>query len=113
MIVPGDAALLRIFIGYDDTFGDKCLYDAIVLKARAMGLAGATVSRGLLAYGPASSADHCPLKISDDRPVIIEIVDSEAKIQAFMPVVDEMIESGLMIVEKVAVARCGRKAKTA
>lgn len=110
---PGDATLLRIFIGYDDTFNERPLYDEIVLKARSMQMAGATVSRGIQAYGPASREHHYMLRLSEDLPIIIEIVDTDAKIREFIPVADAMIESGLMITEKVTVARYGRRPKSA
>lgn len=110
---PGDATLLRIFVGYDDTVNDRPLYDEIVLKARAMQMAGATVSRGIQAYGPASREHHYMLRLSEDLPIIIEIVDTEAKIQEFISVADAMIESGLMITEKINVVRYGRKPKNA
>jgi PII-like signaling protein len=109
MNAPCEATLLRIFIGYDDTYDDKPLYDEIVLKARAMQMAGATVTRGIRAYGPASREQHFILRLSEDLPIVIEIVDSEEKIRAFMPVVDEMIDSGMMFTQKVAVARYGKR----
>ena len=110
MHAPCDATLLRIFIGEDDTFDDKPLYDQIVLKARAMGIAGATVTRGLLAYGPASRELKFMLRLSEDLPVVVEIVDDDEKITEFLPVVQDMIESGLVTTQKVAVLRYGRKA---
>lgn len=111
MHAPCEATLLRIFIGADDTLEDKPLYDQIVLKARAMGMAGATVTRGLLAYGPARQELQIVLRLSEDLPVVIDIVDSDEKIKEFVPVVDDMIESGLVTMQKVAVVRCGRKEK--
>ncbi len=104
-----DATMLRIFIGYDDVLDDKPLYERIVLKARAMNMAGATVTRGLLAYGPASRELQIILRLSEDLPIVIDIIDTDAKIQEFLPVVDDMVESGLMTVQKVTVARYGRK----
>ena len=109
MHAPCDATLLRIFVGHDDTFNEKPLYDQIVLKARAMEMAGATVTRGLLAYGPASRELRIVLRLSEDLPVVIEIVDTEEKIKEFLPVVEDMVESGLVTVQKVTVVRCGRK----
>jgi len=108
MYAPCDATLLRIFIGNDDTFGEKPLYDQIVLKARNMGIAGATVTRGILAYGPASHELQIALRFSEDRPIVIDIVDTDDRVRAFLPVVEEMIESGLVITQKVSVIRYGR-----
>jgi uncharacterized protein len=110
MHAPCDATLLRIFVGNDDTFDDKPLYDQIVLKARAMEMAGATVTRGILAYGPASRDLQIVLRLSEDLPIVIEIVDTEEKIKEFLPVVEGMIDSGLITTQKVAVVRYGRKA---
>jgi len=109
MNAPCDATLLRIFIGNDDAFDDKPLYDQIVLKARDMGMAGATVTRGLLAYGPASQELRIVLRFSEDLPIVIEIVDTDEKIRAFLRVADDMIGSGLVITQKVSVIRHGRK----
>ena len=103
---------LRIYIGDDDTFDDKPLADQIIHAARARGLAGATVTRGTLAFGPATLELEIELRLSEDRPIIIDIIDSEAKVRAFLPVVDAMIESGLMTLEPVTVLRYGRKTKT-
>lgn len=113
MNTPCDATLLRIFVGNDDTYDEKPLYDQIVLKARAMAMAGATVTRGLLAYGPASLELQVTLRLSEDHPVVIDIVDTDEKIRAFLPIVDEMVDSGLVITQKVSVIRHGRKAARA
>ena len=110
---PCDATMLRIFIGDDDTFEEKLLADEIILKARAMGLAGATATRGTLAFGPASRERQFELSLSEDRPIVIDIVDIDAKIRSFLPIVEEMVESGLMIVQPVSVLRYGRKAPKA
>ena len=109
MNTPSDATMLRIFVGYDDILEDKPLYEQIVLKARAMNMAGATVTRGLLAYGPASRETEIILRLSVDLPIVIEIIDTDAKIKEFLPVVEDMVESGLMTVQKVTVVRYGRK----
>jgi PII-like signaling protein len=111
MQAPCDATLLRIFIGDDDTFDDKPLCDQIVLKARSMGLAGATVTRGTLAFGPASRELQIELRLSEDRPIVIDIVDTDAKINEFLQILNNMVESGLVIVQPVSVLRYGRKAK--
>ena len=113
LLSPGRAMRLRIYIGDDDTFDDRPLADQIIHKARALGLAGATVTRGTLAYGPATLELQILLRLSEDCPIVIDIVDSEAKLRNFLPVVDDMIESGLVTLEPVSVVRYGRKAKTA
>jgi len=111
MQIPKQAVLLRIFIGEDDKSGTSPLYEAIVLKAREMHLAGATVLRGPMGFG-ASSRLHTAkiLRLSEDLPLVIEIVDSEDKINGFLPVVDGMMSSGLITMEKVQVLQYGTKA---
>ena len=113
MQIPKQAVLLRIFIGEDDKVGTSPLYEAIVLKAREMHLAGATVLRGPMGFG-ASSRLHTTkvLRLSEDLPLVIEIVDSEDKINGFLPVVDQMMSSGLITLEKVQVLQYGTKAAT-
>lgn len=108
MQIPQDAVLLRIFFGEDERHGHLPLYEAILLKARERHLAGATVLRGQAGFG-ASSRIHTTkiLRLSQDLPVIIEIVDAEAKIEAFLPELDAMIGSGLVTLEKVRVLRYG------
>jgi len=113
MHAPCDATLLRIFVGYDDTFDNKPLHDQIVLKARAMEMAGATVTRGVLAYGPASQELRIVLRLSEDLPIVIEIVDTDDKIKEFLPVLDDMVDSALVTVQKVSVIRYGRKKERA
>jgi PII-like signaling protein len=110
MQIPKQALLLRIFIGEDDKFGGSPLYEAIVLKAREMHLAGATVLRGPMGFG-ASSRLHTTriLRLSEDLPLVIEIVDSEEKIDDFLPVLDRMMSSGLITLEKVQVLQYGSK----
>lgn len=110
MRAPCDATLLRIFVGDDDTYDDKPLYDQIVLKARAMEMAGATVIRGVLAFGPASRELQIQLRLSEDLPIVIEIVDTEEKIRQFLPVLDGMLDLGLVTTQKLSVVRYGRKA---
>jgi uncharacterized protein len=109
MHAPCDATLLRIYVGYDDTFNNMPLYDEIVLKARAMEMAGATVTRGLLGYGPASREFQIVLRLSEDLPIVIDIVDTEEKIKEFLPVVEDMVESALVTLQKISVIRYGRK----
>jgi len=110
MQIPKQALLLRIFIGEDDKFGGSPLYEAIVLKARELHLAGATVLRGPMGFG-ASSRLHTTkiLRLSEDLPLVIEIVDSEDKINSFLPALDEMMSSGLTTLEKVQVLQYGAK----
>ena len=111
MQIPRQALLLRIFIGEDDKFGGSPLYEAIVLKARELHLAGATVLRGPMGFG-ASSRLHTTkiMRLSEDLPLVIEIVDSEEKINSFLPTLDEMMTSGLTTLEKVQVLQYGTKA---
>jgi PII-like signaling protein len=107
-----EATLLRIFVGERDRHGHLPLYETIVLEAREQGLAGATVLRGSLGYG-ASSVMHTAklLEVSDDLPIVVEIVDSEEKIQGFLPVLDGLMASGLVTLEKVRVLQYGLPAK--
>jgi PII-like signaling protein len=110
MQIPKQALLLRIFIGEDDKFGASPLHEAIVLKARELHLAGATVLRGPMGFG-ASSRLHTTkiLRLSEDLPLVIEIVDSEDKINGFLPTLDRMMTSGLITLEKVQVLQYGAK----
>lgn len=106
MQLPRESMLLRIFVGESDRRDGKPLYEAIVLRAREAGLAGATVLRSPLGYG-ATSRIHTAkiLRLSDDLPMVIEIVDEEAKINAFLPTLDAMMGGGLVTLEKVQVIR--------
>jgi len=104
MQVPHDAVLLRIFIGESDRWQHQPLYEAIVLKARELHLAGATVLRGPMGFGKSSRLHTAKiLRLSIDLPVVIEIVDAEEKINEFLPVLDGMIGGGLVTLEKVRV----------
>jgi PII-like signaling protein len=108
MQIPKDATLLRIFIGENDEFGDRPLYEAIVLKAREMHLAGATVLRGPMGFGQSSLLHTAKiLRLSVDLPLIIEIVDGEDKINQLLPALEQMIGSGLVTLEKVQVLQYG------
>ena len=108
MEIPKDAVLLRIFIGEDDKVGRQPLYEAIVLKAREMHLAGATLLRGPMGFGRSSRLHTTKiLRLSEDLPIVIEIVDAEAKIDEFLPILDAMMGSGLVTLEKVKVLRYG------
>jgi uncharacterized protein len=108
MQVPRQAMLLRIFVGEDDRYGHQPLYQAVVLKAREMHLAGATVLRGPMGYGHSSRLHTAKiLRLSEDLPVVVEIVDSEERINGFLPVLDAMMTSGLITLERVAVLQYG------
>ena len=104
MQIPTDAVLLRIFLGESDRWEHRPLYEAIVLKAREKHLAGATVLRGPMGFGKASRLHTAKiLRLSMDLPLVVEIVDSEEKINAFLPVLDSMMGGGLVTLEKVKV----------
>ena len=108
MQIPKDAVLLRIFFGEQDRFQRKPLYEAVVLKAREMHLAGATVLRGPMGFGHSSRLHTAKiLRLSFDLPMVIEIVDTEDKIKEFLPVLDGMMSSGLVTLEKVQVLQYG------
>lgn len=102
MEIPHEATLLRIFIGESDRYEHRPLYEAIILKAREMQLAGATALRGPIGFGKSSRMHTSKiLRLSMDLPMIIEIIDSEEKIQGFLPVLDKMITGGLVTMEKI------------
>src|SRR5580693_8908012 len=104
MQIPTDAVLLRIFLGESDRWEHKPLYEAIVLAAREAHLAGATVLRGPMGFGKSSRLHTAKiLRLSMDLPIIIEIVDSEEKIRAFLPILDGLMGGGLVTMEKVQV----------
>jgi len=104
MSIPEEGYLLRIFIGESDRDGHKPLYETIVLKARAAGLAGVTVLRGVMGFGRHSIVHTAKiLRLSEDLPMIVEIVDSLEKIEAFLPLLDQLITDGLVTLEKVRV----------
>jgi PII-like signaling protein len=113
MTLRRDAMLLRIFIGEDDRSHDgRPLYEAIVAKAREAHLAGATVLRGPMGFGHSSLLHTAKiLRLSGDLPLIIEIVDTEAKIKDFLPTLDSMMPSGLVTLEKVQVVQYGEHVK--
>ncbi len=106
MKLEGEALLLRIFVGESDRWQGRPVYEAIVLKARELHLAGATVLRGPMGFG-ANSRLHTVkvLRLSEDLPMIVEIVDSEEKINALLPHVEEMVSEGLVTLEKVRVIK--------
>src|SRR5437764_9715536 len=102
MELPQESILLRIFIGEADKWEHQPLYEAIVLKAREMHLAGATVFRGAMGFGKSSRLHTAKiLRLSMDLPIVIEIVDSEQKVQSFLPTLDQMMGGGLVTMEKV------------
>ena len=102
MKMEGEGQLLRVFIGESDRWEGKPLYEAIVQKARAEGLSGATVLRGLEGFGAHSRVHTAKiLRLSADLPIVIEIVDKPDRIQQFLPTLDEMVDEGMITVEKV------------
>ncbi len=111
MRLTGEGKLLRIFIGEADRFEHTALFEVIVRKAREAGLAGATVLRGIEGFGAKSRVIHTAkiLRLSEDLPIVIEIVDTEEKIRAFIPMVDELFEKvkcgGLITMEKAEVIK--------
>lgn len=106
MKLEGDGCLLRIYIGEQDKWHHTPLYEAIVLKARELGLAGATVLRGPMGFGAHSHLHTAKiLRLSEDLPVVIEIVDTDEKIRAFLPEFDALVQDGLIILEKVHIIK--------
>src|SRR5205814_5354810 len=108
MHIPQDAVLLRIFLGENDRWQGQPLYEALVLKAREMHLGGATVLRGPMGFGHSSRLHTAKiLRLSEDLPFVVEIVDSEENINGLLPVIDKMMQSGLITLEKVRVLQYG------
>jgi uncharacterized protein len=108
MHIPQDAVLLRIFLGENDRWQGQPLYEALVLKAREMHLGGATVLRGPMGFGHSSRLHTAKiLRLSEDLPFVVEIVDTEEKINAFLEVIDPMMGSGLITMEQVRVLQYG------
>jgi uncharacterized protein len=111
MKLAGDGKLLRIFLGESDKHKHQSLYEVIVLKVREMGLAGATVLRGIEGFGASSRVIHTAkiLRLSEDLPLIVEIVDTEEKIRDFIPVIDSLFEEvgcgGLVTMEKAEIIK--------
>src|SRR6266700_2364113 len=104
MQIPKQALLLRIFIGEDDKFGGSPLHEAIVMKARELHLAGATVLRGPMGFGATSRLHTAKvLRLSEDLPMIVEIIDAKEKIDELMPHIDQMVQEGLVTLEPVQV----------
>jgi PII-like signaling protein len=104
MSLPTEGKLLRIFVGENDRWHGKPLYEAIVLEARQRGLAGATVIKGFMGFG-AHSRIHTAklLELSQDLPIVVEIVDAPERIEAFMPTLEEMVGDGLITLERAEV----------
>jgi len=106
MKIPNDGYLLRIFIGESDKWHGKPLYEAIVLKARELHMAGATVLRGPMGFGAHSRLHTAKImRLSEDLPMVIEIVDAKEKIDELMPHIDQMVQEGLVTLERVQVIK--------
>lgn len=110
MRLQGEGKLLRIFLGESDRIEGKPLYEALVLAAKERGLAGATVLRGVEGFGAASRIHTARiLRLSEDLPIVVEIVDEEEKIRAFMPVVDDLFQrsgsGGMVTLERAEIIR--------
>jgi PII-like signaling protein len=106
MKITGEGMLLRIFLGEADRWKGRPLYEALVLRAREMELAGATVFRGVLGFGAHSRLHTAKvLRLSEDLPMLVEIVDREDRIRAFLPVCDEMLGDGLVTLERVEILK--------
>ncbi len=104
MKIPADGKLLRIFIGEQDKWQGRPLHEAIVYLAKKEGMAGATVLKGMMGFGCKSHMHTAKLlRLSEDLPIVIELVDSEDKINSFLPRLDEMVKEGLMTLEKANV----------
>jgi uncharacterized protein len=104
MQLPSECTLLRIFIGDNDRWDGRLLFEVIVEKARSLGLAGATVLRGITGFG-ANSRIHTTrmLRLSEDLPIVIEVVDTREKIEGFLPELDKMMSEGMVTIEKANV----------
>jgi PII-like signaling protein len=104
MMLPSEGYLLRIFIGESDRHDGKLLYEWIVLKARESGLAGATVLRGMMGFGAHSRLHTFKIeRLSQDLPIIIEIVDTREKLESFLAVIDQEIEEGMATLEEIKI----------
>lgn len=110
MKLPEEGTLLRIFFGESDKHNRKPLYEVIVIKARELGLAGATVFRGIMGFGADSHMHSAKiLRLSGDLPVVVEIVDTEENISKLLPFLDEAVQEGLITMEKVRVIKYRHK----
>ena len=110
MKLPEEGMLLRIFVGETDQYNGKALYEQIVIKARELNLAGATVMRGIMGFG-ADSRMHSAklLRLSEDLPIVIELVDTEENLNKLLPFLDETVQEGLITLEKVRVIKYRHK----
>ncbi|HQP11125.1 MAG TPA: DUF190 domain-containing protein [Candidatus Omnitrophota bacterium] len=110
MKLPEEGMLLRIFVGETDQHKGKVLYEQIVIKARELNLAGATVVRGIMGFG-ADSRMHSAklLRLSEDLPIVIELVDTEENLNKLLPFLDETVQEGLITLEKVRVIKYRHK----
>jgi len=112
MKIPTEGQLLRIFIGESDRWHGKPLYEAIILRARELGVAGATMLRGMMGYGAASRIHTAKiLRLSEDLPIVVEIVDSKERIESLLPMIDEMVQEGLVTLENVRVIKYRHSSK--
>lgn len=106
MKLPEEGVLLRVFVGESDQYRSKPVYEQIVLKARELDMAGATVVRGIMGFG-ATSRIHTAklLRLSEDLPVVVEVVDTEANIERLLPFLDEVIQEGLVTIERARIIK--------
>jgi PII-like signaling protein len=106
MKLPEEGLLLRVFIGESDVHHGKALYEQIVLKARELNLAGATVLRGIMGFGGTSRVHTAKLlRLSEDLPIIVEIVDTEENLNKLLPFLDEVVQEGLVTLERARVIK--------
>lgn len=106
MRLPEEGVLLRVFVGEADRHGGRPVYEHIVRKAREMGLAGATVVRGIMGFGAASRVHTAKLlRLSEDLPVVVEIVDTEANVERLLPFLDDVVEEGLVTMEEAHIIK--------
>jgi PII-like signaling protein len=113
MNIPADGILLRIFVGEQDKWHGQPLYEAIIHLAKQQGMAGATALKGIMGFGAKSHLHTAKiLRLSEDLPIIIELVDSEAKINQFIPQLDDMVSDGLITLEKASVRMYRAKASS-
>ena len=104
VVLPEEGYLLRIFIGENDKHEGKLLYEWLVLRARELGLAGATVLRGMMGFGAHSRLHTFKIeRLSEDLPVIVEIVDTKEKLENFLSIIDDVIKEGLATLEKAQI----------
>ncbi len=107
MLVAGNATRLRVLIGEDDTFAERPLYEAILEAARDAQLAGVTISRGIAGFGRSAQRHGTYRGFQDDLPIVVEIIDSEVKINAWLPTLERLLRGGVVTVENVRVLQGG------